>query len=399
MTEEQQRYRRFLAAALFVYIAVSWGIVFNVASLLVAPIEQALRVSRKSMMWGMTIRSVFAVLGGFLTGRVYDRFGVAAVLRVISLLLPLAYVLQAFMTDITVYYASLALQALLVTIGGFIPLSMLVNQWFEKNRGTYNGIIVSGSGFGGILFNLMGGHAIERYGWRNAVLILAAVMAGCMILTSFLIVREKRPDTRSAIASPEALPGIPASEALEGRLFWATALVFCLMGIGISSAIISIGSHLADKGHSVKFASAFVGILMLAMSLGKIILGFFFDRFGVQKASLICAVSLLSGILGMVVLQYTIVFAVIAAGAGIGCSFASVSVPAYVNTFFGGRDFSRLSGYLQGANGIGSIISPLLMGILYETNHSYDSAYLLIAALLLASMAVMAVCIPNEKRR
>lgn len=399
MTGEQRRYRRILAVALFVYIAVSWGIVLNVASLLVAPIEQALGVSRKSMMWGMTIRSVFSVLGGFLAGSVYSRFGVVPVLRVISILLPLAYAIQAFMTGIAAYYVSLALQAILVTVGGFIPLSMLINQWFQKNRATCNGIVVSGSGFGGILFNLLGGHLIEHHGWRNAVLVLAAVMAGGMLLTSFPILRENGPDSSRKAAVPEGLPGIPASEALRGRLFWATALVFCLMGIGISSTIISIGSHLTDKGYGVAFASAFVGILMFAMSLGKVVLGFLFDRFGAQKASLICAASLLSGILGLTILRYTLVFAVIAAGAGIGCSFASISVPAYVNAFFGRRDFSRISGFLQGAHGTGSVISPLLMGLLYERHNAYDGAYLLISALVLASMAVMVLCIPREERQ
>ncbi|RRD65166.1 MFS transporter [Fretibacterium sp. OH1220_COT-178] len=398
MTQAQQRYRGILAAALFVYIAVSWGIVFNVASLLVAPVEQALDLSRKSMLWGMTLRSIFSVLGGFLAGRVFDRFGVVTVMRAIAVLLPLTYSIQAFMTGVLAYYVSLALQAMLVTIGGFIPLSMLVNQWFQTNRGTYNGIVVSGSGIGGILFNLLGGHMIENYGWRNAVMALSAIMALCMILTSFLIIRENRSDIRNTAASLEDLPGISADEALRGGLFWAVAVICCLMGIGISATVISIGSHLADKGYSVAFASAFIGAMMLAMSLGKIVLGVLFDRLGIKRASLFCAASLLAGILGMAILRYRIVFAVIAVGAGIGCSFVSISIPAYVNALFGRRDFSRISGFFQGANGIGAVLSPLLMGFLYETRNSYDSAYLLIAGLVLASMIVMGVCIPGEKK-
>lgn len=398
MTEERKHYRGVLAAALFVYIAVSWGIVFNVASLFVVPIEQALGVSRRSIMWGMTFRSIFSVLGGFLAGRVYDRFGILTVMRAISILLPLSFLMQAFMTALPAYYVSLSLQAALVTIGGFIPLSMLVNQWFPSNRGVHNGIIVSGSGIGGILFNLLGGHMIVLYGWRQAVGLLSAVMAGCMMLASFCIVRENRSDSGMAADAPEAKRGMSADEALRGKVFWASAVVCCLMGIGISSAVISIGSHLVDQGYSIKFAAAFIGTLMFSMSFGKIFLGFLFDRFGAKKASLTCAASLLSGLLGMTVLGHPLVFAVISIGAGIGCSFVSIAVPAYVNTFFGGRDFSRISGFLQGANGIGSVISPVLMGLLYGANNSYKEAYFLTSSLVLVSMIVMAVCLPGEAK-
>lgn len=398
MTEERRHYRGLLAAALFVYIAVSWGIVFNVASLLVAPVEQALGVSRRSMMWGMTLRSVFSVLGGLLAGKVYDRFGVLTVMRAISVLLPLSYLIQAFMTGLSAYYVSLSLQAALVTVGGFIPLSMLVNQWFPSNRGTCNGIIVSGSGIGGILFNLLGGHMIVLYGWRQAIGLLSAVMAGCMTLASFCIVRENRSDAGKAADAPETKSGMSAGEALRGKVFWASAIVCCLMGIGISSAVISIGSHLADQGYSINFAAAFIGTLMFSMSFGKIFLGFLFDRFGAKKASLTCAASLLSGLLGMAVLGHPLVFALIAVGAGIGCSFVSIAVPAYVNAFFGGRDFSRISGFLQGANGIGAVISPVLMGLLYGTNNSYKEAYFLTSSLVLVSMIMMALCLPGEEK-
>lgn len=52
------------------------------------------------------------------------------------------------MIDLKSYYIISIALTIVSTIGGAIPLTMIINSWFSENRSTYIGIAFTGSGFG-----------------------------------------------------------------------------------------------------------------------------------------------------------------------------------------------------------------------------------------------------------
>jgi MFS family permease len=57
-----------------------------------------------------------------------------------------------------------------------------VTCYFEKYRSLATGIAVCGSGLGTFIFAPLTEYLITEYGWRGAMLIIAAIVLNCMIL-------------------------------------------------------------------------------------------------------------------------------------------------------------------------------------------------------------------------
>lgn len=92
---------------------------------------------------------------------------------------------------------------------------MSVTCYFEKYRSLATGIAVCGSGLGTFLFAPISEYLITEYGWRGALLIIAAVVLNCIILGALFRpipdIRESKPVSRAASSSAVALHGNAAT--------------------------------------------------------------------------------------------------------------------------------------------------------------------------------------------
>ncbi|PSN54235.1 hypothetical protein C0J52_09250, partial [Blattella germanica] len=96
----------------------------------------------------------------------------------------------------------------------YLPAIVSVTCYFEKYRSLATGIAVCGSGLGTFAFAPLTEYLITEYGWRGAMLIIAALVLNCMILGALFRPvpdnREaqiaKRTDSSSAIV-PQSLGG------------------------------------------------------------------------------------------------------------------------------------------------------------------------------------------------
>jgi MFS family permease len=76
----------------------------------------------------------------------------------------------------------------------YLPAIVSVTCYFEKYRSLATGIAVCGSGMGTFIFAPLTEYLVTEYGWRGALLIIAAVVLNCMILGAlFRPVPENRP--------------------------------------------------------------------------------------------------------------------------------------------------------------------------------------------------------------
>lgn len=64
----------------------------------------------------------------------------------------------------------------------YLPAIVSVTCYFEKYRSLATGIAVCGSGLGTFIFAPLTEYLVTEYGWRGALLIIAAIVLNCMIL-------------------------------------------------------------------------------------------------------------------------------------------------------------------------------------------------------------------------
>lgn len=76
-----------------------------------------------------------------------------------------------------------------------MPAIVSVTCYFEKYRSLATGIAVCGSGLGTFIFAPLTEHLVTEYGWRGALLIIAAIVLNCTILGAlFRPVPDSRED-------------------------------------------------------------------------------------------------------------------------------------------------------------------------------------------------------------
>lgn len=63
----------------------------------------------------------------------------------------------------------------------------IVNQWFRDLEGIATGCVTVGAALGGIFFSLVLQALFARFIWRNAMLVLAGIMAALMLFGSLLV--------------------------------------------------------------------------------------------------------------------------------------------------------------------------------------------------------------------
>ena len=88
--------------------------------------------------------------------------------------------------------------------GTVAPCSIILTNWFNKNRSQYVAAAVAGSMLGSVALNPLCALLIHHLGWRRAYLITGPGAALCTLLIIFLLIRD---DPACLLAVPGAQPG------------------------------------------------------------------------------------------------------------------------------------------------------------------------------------------------
>jgi MFS family permease len=396
-----------IVASSFLIMTLGWGIVFNTSSLFIEPVSETLDISRKVMNFTFTLRAIFQLLISLSSVILFKRFKMINVMRFCSVGLGITFFLHSYINSVFLLYLLNSLSTVFVILLSVLPLSAILNNWFHIKRGLVVGISFMGSGIGGLIFNPITGYIIVNYGWRSAYQFLSVVIFAIVVPITFFVLKHKPEDIGEtplgeideveSEKSEDKSYGITLSEAMKTFRFWGISVASVLLSIVGISLMLNISPHLTNAGYSVTFAANIVALTMGALAIGKIILGSLFDRLGLRTATSIAVSFLLIGTLGMIyVTNYIALFAVVA-GTGLGTAFYTIANPIITTKVYGNKDYSSIYGFLTAVIGLGGIISPLIVGFLYDSSGSYFSSYKLMLVLGIAVLVLYQFVFPKEE--
>ncbi|KAJ5681922.1 uncharacterized protein N7477_001862 [Penicillium maclennaniae] len=146
-------------------------------------------------------------------------------------------------------------------------------SWFSTRRSLAMGLAGSGSGIGGIVYNLAASRAIESVGVRKTYKILAFSALGANIVSSLLMKSRDKPQTTRKertldcrdLARPEILL----------MMLWGIATEF-----GYIALWYSLPSYAVSIGLSAQQGAVAGAILNLGLTIGRPIVGYVSDVFG-----------------------------------------------------------------------------------------------------------------------
>ncbi len=404
-------YGWFIVASSFLLMTFGWGIVYNTSSLFIEPISETLNISRKAMNFTFTLRAIFMLLISLSSAVLFKRFKMINVMKVCSIALGFTFFLHSYINSLFMLYLLNSISSICVILLSVLPLSAILNNWFHIKRGLVVGLSFMGSGIGGLVFNPITGYIIVNHGWRSAYQFLGIIISLVIIPITFFVLKAKPRDIgeyplgsseeieKEAENSKEELPGVTFSEAIKTVRFWAICAASVILSIVGISLMLNISPHLTNIGYSVTFAANIVALTMGSLAVGKIILGHLFDRLGIRAATSIAVGFLIIGTLGMLyATNYIALFAIIT-GTGLGTAFYTIANPIITTKVYGSKDYSSIYGFLTAVIGLGGIISPMIVGFLYDNSGSYYSSYKLMLVLGIISFIVYQFVFPRKKNQ
>lgn len=317
----------------------------------------------------MPTAAVFSITAGIYNalgapaGHLSDRYGPRPVLLAAAFFMGTGLVLTSRIDRLWIGYLTYGLG---VGLGGaccYVPMVSVVGGWFARWRNTALGISVAGIGCGTLAMAPMAAVLIERYGWREAYVILG--VASALILVICALVVEAPPIHLHAAPRPRLSAAVRTPNF---AMLWTASL---LSSIAIYVPFVYLPEFAHDQGVSRVAAATLVGIIGGASVVGRMVLGVVADRMGIMWLYKLCTLALgLSYAVWILTSGYgwLVIFALTMGTAYGGMVALS---PAVVAELFGVQGLGAVLGTLYTSSAISALVGPPFAGLVIDRSGSY----------------------------
>lgn len=382
-----------VVAVLSITETVTWGIIYYGFPVFLRPMEQDLGASRVAITAAFSIGLGVAALAALPVGRWIDRHGGRALMTVGSCLAVALTFAWGRVESVPALYVVWFLMGLAMAATLYEPAFAVVVSWFRHGRRDRALLTVTlVAGFASTIFMPIEAWLLERVGWRDALTILAIVLAVITIpMHALLLRRNPAPvESRDADGSRTVVPGMTLGQAARTLVFWVLAGAFFLSNFSTAAVSVHLIPYLVDRDYSATVAAAIIGWMGAMQVPGRMLFvpisAWLGARWMVASVFLGQAVGMAQ--LPLIALIGTALPFIIVMGASNGMS--TLSRATSLAAIFGPRHYGAISGAVAlGANGARAI-GPVGASLLLLGLGAYPSVFwALTASLVLASLAVL----------
>ena len=111
---------------------------------------------------------------------------------------------------------------------------------------------------------------IDALGWRDALIVLAGILAVATVPLHALVLRARRPRGRGS-ATHAARASVAAGTALRSPPFWLLSIAFFLASLSAIAMTVHTIPFLIERGHGPAFAAFAVGLVGVSQIPGRLL--------------------------------------------------------------------------------------------------------------------------------
>lgn len=399
-------YGWWIVAAIFLISSFSSGFIYFSLTAVLEPIVLEFGWSYAQVSLAASIRGFETSMLAPLAGYLIDRIGPRKLIFTGGIIIGLGLVMLSYVTSLATLYATFFLMAVGLSACSGVILTTVVGNWFRKKVSIATGIVVSGSAFGGLMVPLVT-WLIDSFTWRTAMVYMG-ILGGSIILPLSLLVRHKPeqygylPDGEpltEPVSTGDAKP-VPRDEvafgigqALKTRAFWLIAMGYMCHVLVTVSVVTHIMPYLSSIGIARSTASFITSGIPLVSIPGRLLFGWFGDRSDRRRLSALGFAITGIGLLSLCFIDslgtWLLVPFVILFGFGYGGPVAIQ--PGMLLERYGRARLGTILGTCMGIMMVGIILGPPVAGWIYDTTSSYQVAWYIFLAILVASVILLII--------
>lgn len=347
------------------------------------------------------------MLGAFIFGPLADTIGRKKVLAICMFLFSVFTLLAGLAPNATIFTIMRFIASL--GMGGIMPnvIALMTEYSPKRNRALIVATMYCGYSVGGIMASLIGMYIMEDFGWRILywlgiipLFTLPIFLKKFPESLSYYILHQqgdklanilnqvdpagnyKETDDYEYASTKESTKGFPVKKlfanhrAVSTFAFWITVFSCLLMVYGLNTWLPKI---MQASGYGLTSSLSFTLVLGVGQIGGSLLGGYLVDRIGHRK---VLISMFLIGAICFVALSMTsnllLLYVLIAIGGA--CTVGTQNlVNPYISEFYPKEVRTTGVGVTVGVGRIGSILAPIVIGLLLATNLAPQSAFMAFA--------------------
>ena len=394
--------------ALSVTTTISYGVLLYAFAVILPSMRHDLHASLGALSAAVSLSiAVTALLAPFV-GAWLDHHGARSLMAVGSLVAGASVVGWSQARNLPELYLAFIGIGLASSAVLYDSAFAVIAVWFERERNSALLTTTIVAGFASTIFLPLTQALIDAVGWRDALLILAAMCASTAIPHALLIRRTPADvglapdglDPASAAAPPPAVPHVNAlahlrdpllREALQRKsVRWLTASSVAT-AVGVGAVIVYLVSYLRAHGYSAHQAALGAGAIGILSVTGRVVLTSAARRLRLARVTAAMVAAQVVGVLALALLPRPVGLVVFVLAFGAGYGVMTIARAALLATYVPTQVFARVSGVQATIIDIGRIAAPVAVGALITWTDSY--AAMLTVVILCSAFASFALVV------
>jgi len=264
------------------------------------------------------------------------------------------------------------------------------------------GITLTGISIGRLVGPPVANWLIATYDWRVAYIILGGVVLVIVVSAAQFLKRDPSVIGQVHYGENEGggqelkagAEGFSLKEAVCTRQFWLVFTILFCMGFGLFTITVHIVSNATDLGISATSAASILAAIGGASIVGNIILGGAAERIGNRQVFIIGFILISAALFWLVIARETWMFYLFAIVLGFAGGGMAASDSPLVAGLFGLNSHGVILGVTNLGFTIGAALGPFLAGSIFDNTGSYQTAFLLSAAISIVGIVITALLTP-----
>jgi MFS family permease len=377
-------------------VIASIGAVGMWAVVVVLPIVQAeFSATRGAVSLASTMIFMGFGLGGVVTGRITDRFGIVVAMALSIAFLGTSFVLAGLAASLWQFNAIYFLIGL-GTSATFAPLMAEASHWFERYRGLAVTIVASGNYVAGTIWPPLVNWGAQSVGWRSthiAIGIFCAVTMAILLLVLRAIMG--RDGTRDHANAPPPQVDLNLSTNTLTVLLSIASISCC---VAMAMPQVHIVAYCGDLGYGVARGAEMLSLMMGFGIVSRIGSGFLADRIGGIRTLMVGSAAQAFALLFYLFFDGLTSLYIISAMFGL---FQGGIVPSYaiiVREAMPAAEAATRVGIIIFASVFGMSFGGWVSGVIFDATGSYAAAFVNGFAWNVLNLAIMAMLLIRSRQ-
>ena len=361
------------------------------------------------LMSKLLIHTVFQGAASALTllavDKVYKKYPLKMILLVSSLLFNVSQMVMAAFSHVWQFCAAGVVCGIGAAFLFYVPVPMLLNNWFVKKKKTALSVCFVASGLSGIILSLAMGGVINSFGWRTAYIARGAV--SLLLIIPVMIFAVKKPEElgltaygsdQNAAGTEKHMGASAGRHSFEEKrkkfVFAVAVAVLCNLTCGMTGML----PHFAGTlGYGVLIGSYLTSLAMVGNIGSKALMGPMTEKYGIVVTGSVCTAVLTFGFL-LMGLGITAMPAVLFSSVTTGFSAClnTLIIPNLVDTFVKGDEYVHVLSICSTGTMIASSLSYLFVSLLVD-NLGYGPSFLIYSTFGILIAVILRVVYKQRK--